>query len=303
MLCREGVRAASGRLPGRARVRRRGQHRELRMPRQKSAHLGLVFLGREGTGGITQQAAGPQRCGRVVQNGRAQRRALGHQRRRMLAQSLRLLAEHPLAGTGRVHQNLIKKCRKCRRHTRGALIQHKGVCYTHTLQIAFQHAGPRRHIFIGHQQALPAQSGGQLACFAAGRRAQVQHTFARAHAQQTRRHAGRRLLHIEHARVVVRMAARAQLRVRQQKCRVTKRRRLQTEIHRRGELLRRTAQAVYRNAAVHGARRGVQHVVPCAQQRALPRFKIFSRHRHPPSRRKSKKRPYRSANIMDAPCE
>ena len=91
------------------------------MPRQKSAHLGLVFLGREGTGGITQQAAGPValRPRRPEWTRPAPR--IGPPAPPNAGAGLRLLAEHPLAGTGARPPEPYQKCRKCRRHTRGAL--------------------------------------------------------------------------------------------------------------------------------------------------------------------------------------
>ena len=110
---------------------------KLRVTLQKRCHLRFVLLRRKGAGGIHQLPAGRQCRRRAVQNLRAQLCALLYQRLAMLLARYRLLAEHSLAGTGRIHQHPVKKLRQCLGNAGGGLVEHHGVGNAHALKVAF----------------------------------------------------------------------------------------------------------------------------------------------------------------------
>jgi hypothetical protein len=268
-----------GAAEGKRRGAQRGQQREIGMRSEEIADLALVLLGRKRAGGIHEDAPRRERLGRRREDLRAEGRALPHQRRAVLADGLRLLAEHALARAGRIHEHPVEKGRQRGRDAPGAFVEHDRVGGAHALEVLLQDFGAVGHELVGHQQAAAAQRGRQLAAFAAGRRAQIQHAHAGAHIQQRRGRGGRRLLRIEHPRRVVRVAPRAEIRRAHHKTRRAKRRRLDREIGAGGKLGRRAPQRRHRHAAGRLARgRRVQRLVPGAEQRALPRLKVFERH-------------------------
>ena len=105
-----------------------------------------------------------------------------------------------------------------------------------------QDLGAGRHIFVAHQHAPPLQSRCQLAALAAGGRAQVQYPHAGLHSQQRGCRGRRRLLRVEHARVVVRVASGFELRRMHHKGRFAERRHFQREVRFLRKLLRHRAQ-------------------------------------------------------------
>ena len=159
----------------------------------------------------------------------------------MLLTGHRLLAEHSLAGTGRVHQNAVKKLRQGIRNAGGRLIEHHRIGHAHAFQIAFQDIRTSCNVFVDHQHTPALQRRRQLAAFAAGRGAHVQHTHPGLHAQQRCRRGRRRLLRVEHARMVVRMPPGPEfqiIRLMHHECRLAKGRCFQWEIGFCGKLLR-----------------------------------------------------------------
>ena len=215
---------------------------EFRVPLQKGRHLPLVLFRRKGTGGIHQLPAGGQRGGGAVQDLCTQLSALLYQRFTVLLPGHRLLAEHSLAGTGGIHQHPVEKLRQGLRDAGRRLVEHHRVGHAHAFQVAFQDLGAGRHIFVAHQHAPPLQSRCQLAALAAGGRAQVQYPHAGLHSQQRGCRGRRRLLRVEHARVVVRVASGFELRRMHHKGRFAERRHFQREVRFLRKLLRHRAQ-------------------------------------------------------------
>ena len=110
---------------------------KLRVALQKGRHLRFVLLRRKGAGGVHQLPAGSQcRCG-AVQNLRAQLCALLYQCFAVLLLRYRLLAEHSLAGAGRIHQHPVEKLRQRLGNAGGGLVEHHGVGNAHALKVAF----------------------------------------------------------------------------------------------------------------------------------------------------------------------
>ena len=110
---------------------------KLRVALQKRCHLRFVLLRRKGAGGVHQLPAGSQcRCG-AVQNLRAQLCALLYQCFAVLLLRYRLLAEHSLAGAGRIHQHPVEKLRQRLGNAGGGLVEHHGVGNAHALKVAF----------------------------------------------------------------------------------------------------------------------------------------------------------------------
>ena len=161
--------------------------------------------GCKGAGGIHQLPARGQHSGCTVQNFCTQLSTLLHQRFTVLLTSHRLLAEHALAGTGCVHQHPVKKFRQRIRNAGRCFVQHHCIGHAHAFQIAFQDIRTSCNVFVAHQHTAALQCRRQLAAFAAGRGAHVQHTHPGLHAQQRCRRGRRRLLRVKHARMVVRM--------------------------------------------------------------------------------------------------
>ena len=214
---------------------------ELRVALQECRHLSLVLLGCKGAGGIHQLPARGQHSGCTVQNFCTQLSTLLHQRFTVLLTGHRLLAEHSLAGTGRVHQHPVKKFRQRIRNAGGRLIEHHCIGHAHAFQIAFQDIRTSCNVFVAHQHTPALQRRRQLAAFAAGRGAHVQHTHPGLHAQQRCRRGRRRLLRVEHARMVVRMPPGPEfqiIRLMHHECRLAKGRCFQWEIGFCGKLLR-----------------------------------------------------------------
>ena len=197
----------------------------------------------------------------------------------MLLPRHRLLAEHPLAGTGRVYQNAVKKLRQSVRNACGRLIEHHRIGYAHALQIAFQDVRTGSDIFVAHQHAVPLQSRRKLAALAAGSRAQIQHAHPRLHAQQRRCRGRRRLLRVKHACMVVRMPPGLEVRLMHHECCPAKGRCFQRKVCFFGKPLRCRAQCRDRYAALCSLLRScIQCVEPLSQKGALPLLKIFCRH-------------------------
>ena len=252
---------------------------ELRVALQKCRHLAFVLLGRKGAGGIHQLPARGQHGSGTVQNLRSQFRALLHQCFAVLGAGHRLLAEHALAGTGCIHQNTVKKLRQSVRNAGGRLVKHHRVGHAHAFQVAFQDIRAGGNVFVAHQHAPALQCGSQLAALAARRGAHVQHTHPGLHAQQGCRRGCRRLLRVEHARVVVGVASGLKIRLVHHECRLAEGRSFQRKIRLLCKLLRRSAQCRHGDAALGGLLRGrIQHIEPFPQQGALPLLKIFCRH-------------------------
>ena len=110
---------------------------KLRVALQKGRYLPFVLLRRKGTGGVHQLPAGCQCRRGAVQNLCAQLCTLLYQCLAVLLQRYRLLAEHSLAGAGRVHQHPVEKLRQCLGNAGGGLVEHYGVGNAHALKIAF----------------------------------------------------------------------------------------------------------------------------------------------------------------------
>ena len=197
----------------------------------------------------------------------------------MLGAGHRLLAEHALTGTGRIHQHPVEELRQGVRNAGGRLIEHHRIGHAHAFQIAFQDIRTGRNVFVAHQHTAPLQCRRQLTAFAAGGCTHVQHAHPGPHAQQGCRRGCRRLLRVEHARVVVGVASGLKIRLVHHECRLAEGRSFQRKIRLLCKLLRRSAQCRHGDAALGGLLRGrIQHIEPFPQQGALPLLKIFCRH-------------------------
>ena len=129
----------------------------------------------------------------------------------VLRGSHRLLAEHPLAGTGRVHQHPVKLPGQGFGKVGGVLVGDNGVRHAHPLQILAQDLGAGGHKLIGQQQALPLQGSRKLTGFAAGRSAEIRHPHAGAHIEQGGGGGCARLLRVKQPRMVPRVPPRAEV--------------------------------------------------------------------------------------------
>ena len=127
------------------------------MALQKCRHLSLVLFRGKGAGGIDHLAAGGQAGRCVIQDLCPQCGALLYQRFTMLGHRHGFLAEHSLAGAGRIHENTVKKLRQSGGNAASVLVQHHGVGHAHPLQIAPEHLGAGGNELVAHQQSLPAQ--------------------------------------------------------------------------------------------------------------------------------------------------
>ena len=249
---------------------------------EEGGHLTLVLRRGEGAGGVDQHTARSQQRRGVFKNFRTQLCAVGHQRIAVLGGRHGLLAEHPLAGAGRIHENTVKLPGQRRRQTGRVLVGDDGVCHAHTLQILAQNLGAGRNKFIGQQQSLPLQGRGQLAGLAARRGAQVGHPHTGAHIEQRCRGGGAGLLRIQHACMVPCVASRAEIR-RSGKGRSAKAGRLCGKINMLCKPFRRAAQCIHRHTAGRLRRGiGIQLLKPCAQQCLLPRRKILWKFQNSP---------------------
>ena len=174
---------------------------------QKGRDDPLVFFRGEGAGGIDQPPAGPHgRCGilqDLLLSGGTQVDIV----QAPAIQRLRLLAEHPLAGAGGVHQHSIKPGGQPGAQPAGIAAGDHSAPYPQPFQILLQDAGACRHILIAPQQAGVLQGGSDLPGFTARCGAQIQYPFTGLRCQHTDRRAGRRFLHIVGAGVVQRIAA------------------------------------------------------------------------------------------------
>ena len=90
------------------------RQRKFRVPGQERGHLPFILFGGKGAGGVDHLPTRREDGGSVVQDLRTQRGALLHQRFAVLGDGHRLLAEHPLAGTGRIHQDTVEELRQGR---------------------------------------------------------------------------------------------------------------------------------------------------------------------------------------------
>ena len=255
------------------------RQRKFRVPGQERGHLPFILFGGKGAGGVDHLPARREDGGGVVQDLRTQRSALLHQRFAVLGDGHRLLAEHPLAGTGRIHEDTVEELRQGGSDAGGVLVEDDGIRHAHPFEVAFQHLCAGGHILIADEQAPAAQCGSKLAALAAGRGAQVQDPHPRPDAQQRCGRGCGRLLRVKHARMVVWVASGFEGSLFDHEARLAERRWPEREVGLPGKRLRRRAQRRDRHPAgcVLGGCR-VQRLVPPAQQRPLPALKIFRRH-------------------------
>ena len=110
---------------------------KLRVALQKGCHLRFVLLRCKGAGGVHQLPAGGQHRRCAVHDLRAQLCTLLYQCLTMLLARYRLLAEHSLAGAGRIHQHPVEKLRQRLGNAGGSLVEHHGVGNAHALKVTF----------------------------------------------------------------------------------------------------------------------------------------------------------------------
>lgn len=181
---------------------------KFRVTGQESGHSALVLLRGEGAGGIDQTTTGGQKRRGRIQDSRLPPRAHLHQLRAPVGQSGGLLPEHPLPGTGGVHQHPVKPAGKPLGQALWGLLEHQGVGDGHALHILGQDFGAFWVILVAHQQPLPLHLSRQLGGLAPGGGAQIQDPLTRLHAQQLRRSHGAGLLEIVQSRLVPGVQAR-----------------------------------------------------------------------------------------------
>ena len=248
---------------------------ELRVALQECRHLSLVLLRGKGAGGINQLPARGQHGGCTVQNFCTQLSTLLHQRFTMLLTSHRLLAEHSLAGTGRIHQNTVKKLRQRASAMRaGDSLSTTALDTPMRSRLLFQDIRTGRNIFVAHQHPGPPAPP-PAGCFCrrgrrtyptrASRAARPAAGLPRtptAPASRTRPHGG-----TDAARALNRPADAPQMPPCKGRC-------FQRKICLCGKLLRRSAQGRHRHAALSRLLRGgIQDIEPLSQQGALPLLK------------------------------
>ena len=136
---------------------------------------------------------------------------MGHKGVTVLGGSHRLLAEHALAGAGRINQHPVKLPGQGFGKVGGVLVCDNGVRHAHPLQILAQDLGAGGHKLIRQQQALPLQGCRKLAGFSTGRSTEVRHPHAGAHIKQGGGGRCARLLRIEQPRMVPRVPPRAEV--------------------------------------------------------------------------------------------
>ena len=107
-----------------------------------------------------------------------------------------ILAEHPFSGTGRIHQDTVKKSRKKLCHALRRLTAHNTVADPHSFNIPGQNLCSVRYHFIGHQQSFSPHPPGDLCTLATRRRTQIQYAFPRLRIQNLHHCHSRRLLNI-----------------------------------------------------------------------------------------------------------
>ena len=100
------------RKAGAAPIDRDRLHRKLRMAVQKPGDRQLVLLRGKGAGGIHQPSAGTQHPGGSVQNGVLPGGAQADIIHAPAGKGLGLLAKHPLAGAGSIHQHPVEVARQ-----------------------------------------------------------------------------------------------------------------------------------------------------------------------------------------------
>ena len=180
-----------------------GQEQPLRllykfgMAGKKHRDLLFVLAGLERAGGIDERPAARKQPRGVVQNGALPCGAVRHVLRAPLPDGDRILAEHALARTGSIDEDLIeirgqrggKRCRVC--------VDRGAVCHAQPLDVLRKDARAVIDVFVCYEHPLPAHGCGELRRLSSGRGAQIEHPFARLHVQQRRGAHGGRLLRIE----------------------------------------------------------------------------------------------------------
>ena len=163
-----------------------------------------------GTSGINHRAAALEAARSAFKD--FQLALMAHLRRILtpLRDRVRVAAEHPLPGAGRVHQHRIKPRAEGRGNAGRLFIEHHSVGHAHALYVFQQDAGAHRVNLIGDEYAFPRKMIRDLRALAARRRAQIEHPHAGLHAQRFHRCHSGRLLQIIRPRCVQRFFAHAQ---------------------------------------------------------------------------------------------
>ena len=146
---------------------------KIRMFQEKPGQRPLIFLRRKRTGRVHQPSAGLEHDCSGSEDILLPGRARADQLRTPLGQSLLLFAEHPLAGAGSIHRDLVKKFRKPLRKLFRRMIGYHHISQAHPLHILGQNPGPGRMNLVGEQKPPPLQPGCNMACLPPGRRTEV----------------------------------------------------------------------------------------------------------------------------------
>ena len=179
-----------------------GFEAQIGMAGEQRAHLPFVLPFLERAGGIDEPPAAAEHRIRRLQDILLAGDAARHVLRAPFGDGARVFAEHPLARTGSVDEDLIEIRGERRRKAGGIGVDDGGVHDARPFRVLREDAGAGIDEFVGDEHALPLHGGGDLRRFPARRGAQIEHAFSGLRLEKRRGEHGARLLRIYEPRMM-----------------------------------------------------------------------------------------------------
>lgn len=122
----------------------------------------LIFLAIEGAGGIDEPSSRPKHADSRPDNISLAERACLHMLGRPFLDRVRIFAEHPFAGAGRIQHNAVEAVREPFGQCMRIRLSDDAVDDAHPFHIFGQYFGPLRVDLVGDKQSFALHSPGNL---------------------------------------------------------------------------------------------------------------------------------------------